>query len=139
MAIHFSRIGQTNPKLDAVVDGKLPDDLDSASISSKLIGHKLSDSSSRDLYTRCRMNFTADPVQNQTPQFMDLGYSTINALYERSGLITRATRIRRTANGAHCIAPNHVFGETAAVGVSEAKSDYDYKYKTEFQIWKENK
>ena len=131
-------VGQT-PKLDAVVDGKLPDDLDSASIPSKRIGHKLSDSSIGDLYMRCKMNFTADPVQTQTPQFMDLGYWTINALDKSSGLITRAARIRRTSNGAHCSAPNHVFGETTAVGVSEAKSDHDYNYKTEFRIWKENK
>ena len=36
-------------------------------------------------------------------------------------------------------APNRVFGETTAVGVSEARSYYDYNYETEFQIWKENK
>ena len=38
--------------LDAVVDGKLPEDLDSASIFSKVIGHRLSDGSCGDLYTR---------------------------------------------------------------------------------------
>ena len=42
-------------------------------------------------------------------------------------------------DGAHWIAPNHSFGETTAVGVSEAKSDYDYNYKNKFQNWKENK
>ena len=31
------------------------------------------------------------------------------------------------------------FGENTAVGVIEAKSDYDYNYKTYFQIWNENK
>ena len=37
------------------------------------------------------------------------------------------------------MAHNYVFGETKAVGVSEVKSDYDYNYKNQFQIWKENK
>ena len=32
-----------------------------------------------------------------------------------------------------------IFGETIAVGVSQARSDYNYNYKTEFQTWKENK
>ena len=53
--------------MDAVVDEKFPSDLDSVSISSKVIGHKISDGSSSDLYTLCRMNFAADTVQNQTP------------------------------------------------------------------------
>ena len=35
--------------------------------------------------------------------------------------------------------PDHLFGGTTAVGVSEAKSDYDYNYNTGFQNWKENK
>ena len=36
-------------KLDAVIDRKLPDDLDSALVFSKVIGQKLSDSSSGDI------------------------------------------------------------------------------------------
>ena len=68
-----------------------------------------------------------------------MGFSIINALYEISGLITPDTRIRRPIDGAYWSAPNHVFGEVTAVGMNEAKSDYGYNYKTEFQIWKENK
>ena len=81
------------PKLDAVFDGKLPDDLDSASIFSKVICHKLSDSSSGDIYLRCRIDFASYPVQTQTPQFMDMGFSTINALDKSSGHSTPTTRI----------------------------------------------
>ena len=75
-------------KMDAVVDVKFPDDLDSASIFSKVIGLKLSDGSSSDFWTCCRINFADDPVQTQTPQFMDMGFLTINALDEISGLST---------------------------------------------------
>ena len=117
-------VGQTQ-KLDSVIDGKLPDDLDLASIFSTFISHKLSDGSSRDLYTCCRMNFAADSIQTKTPQLMDLVFSTINALDESSGLSTPVTIIQRPVDGAHWSATNHVFGQTTAVGVSEAKSDYD--------------
>ena len=126
-------------KLDAAVDENLPDHLYLTSIFSKLIDDKLSDGSSGDLYTRCRMKFAAGTVQNQTPKFMDLGFMTINALDVKSGLSTPATITLRPMNGAHWSVHIHVFGETIAVGVSEAKSDYDYNYITEFLIWKENK
>ena len=131
-------VGNTQ-KFNAAVDGKFPNDLDSAFIFSKVIGHKLSDDSSDDFYTSCRMNFAADPVQNQILQFMDLGFSTINTLYESSGIITPAAIIRKSMDGAHWSALDHVFGEAKAVGMNEVKSYHDYKCKTELQIWTENK
>ena len=82
------------------------------------------------------MNFATDVVQNQTPQLIDLRFSTINSLNESSGIITPTTRIRRPMDGSHWSAPDHVLGEATAVGISVAKSDHDYSYKTEFQIWK---
>ena len=49
-------------KLDAVVDGKFPNNCNSTSIFSKVIGDKLSDGFSPYLYTRFMMNLTTDPV-----------------------------------------------------------------------------
>ena len=80
-------------KLDAVVDPKFPADLDYASIFSKVIGHKLSNSSSDDLYLRCMMNVAADFFQIQAPQFMNLRLLTINKLEKISVLGTPDTRI----------------------------------------------
>ena len=114
--------------MDAVVNGKLPNGLDSASIFSKVVGHKLSDGSIDDLYLRYRMNFVGDVIQTQTPQFMDLGLSTINALDESSVLSTPATRIKMSTGGSHWSALDNVFGEETAVGMSEAKSDHEYNY-----------
>ena len=82
------------------------------------------------------MNFTADVVQTQTLQLMDLGFYTINTLDERSRLSTPATYIKITTDGSNWSAPNHVFGEAIEVGTSEENSYHYYKYKTEFQIWK---
>ena len=101
-------VGNTT-KLDDVIDRKFPNDLDSASFFIKVIGHKLSDGSSRDLYLRCRMNFAADVVQTQTPKFMDLEFSAINALDESSGIGTRVSRIRRPMDGTHLINPGPCF------------------------------
>ena len=109
--------------MDAVVDRKFPDDLDYASILSKVIGNKLSNGSISDLYSRSRMNFTADNIQTQTPKFVDLGLSTINILDESSGLSTPATRIRRPRDGAHWSALNNVFDKANVVGTSKAKLD----------------
>ena len=82
------------------------------------------------------MNLAVDPVQTQTPQFVDLGILTIYSLDEGRGLSTPTTIIRRPADGSHWSAPNHIFGETIAIEVSEAKSDYDYNYKTKFKFGK---
>ena len=108
--------------MDAVVDEKFSHDWDSTSIFSKVIGDKLSDGSIWDLYTHYGKNVSADTVQNQTPKFVDLGFSTIISLDEVSGISTTATRIQNPADGVYWRAPNHVFDENTAVRVSEAKS-----------------
>ena len=82
------------------------------------------------------MKFAADVFQTQTPKFMDLGFYTIKAFDEISGLSKPATRIRRFRDGSHWITQDHVFGEATAAGISVVKSDHDYNYKTDFQIWK---
>ena len=82
-----------SPKLDTIVDGKLPDNINSTSIFSKEIVQKLTNSSRRTLYTHFRMNFAADQVQTQTLQITDLGCSTINAFDEVGGLSSPASRI----------------------------------------------
>ena len=85
---------------------------------------------------RCRMNFTDDTVQTQTPQFKDLGLSTINALDKSSSLGTPAAIIQRYIYRSYWSAPDHFFIEAIGVGLSAEKSDHDYNYKTVFQIWK---
>ena len=59
----FQGLVRQTQKLDTVVDRKLPNDLDSASIFWKLNVHNLSDGSSVDLYMRYRTKFTADTAQ----------------------------------------------------------------------------
>ena len=115
-------------KSDATVNGKLYNNPDMTSVFSKVLGDKPSESSSWDLYIRCRMDLKSDLVQILTPRFVYLGLLTIDA--------PDKGRIWRPIDGDHWCVINHIFGETTAVGVSEEKSDCDYNYKTYFQIWK---
>ena len=48
-------------KIDTSIDGKFTKNLVSPPIFTEVLCDKLSDSSCRDIYTRCRMNLTADP------------------------------------------------------------------------------
>ena len=86
------------------------------------------------------MHLAADLVNSVTPQFVDLGLSNIDALDKVAGLWTPATRFGRPMDFSYWRSMDHIFGETTAVGDAvSTKSDYDYNYKTGFDIWKENK
>ena len=52
--------------------------------------------------------------------------------------VPHAASIRRPKDGSHWSASDHVFGEATEVGISAAKSDHDYNYKTDFEFWREN-
>ena len=71
------KIGDTL-KLDTFVDRKFPDDKDSASIFSKVIGCELSHGSISDLYSRCQMDFASNVVQTETKYFVELGLQAVN-------------------------------------------------------------
>ena len=131
-------LGGNTQKLDAFIDGNLPDDLNSASIFSKVIGHKRSNGSSSDLYSRFRINFENDLVQTQAPHFIDMGLPAINTFNESCVLGTPGTRIRRSMDGSHWLGPDYVFDESTAFGMIAEKSDHEYNYKTDFDIWREN-
>ena len=94
-------LGGNTQKLDAIVDGNLPNDMDYAPIFSKVISHKLSDGSRNDLYLRFRMNPVNDHVQTQSPHFMDMGLLDINTLNESGVLSTPATSIQRPVDISH--------------------------------------
>ena len=67
-------------KLDTSIDGKFTSNLVAPPIFTDVVSDKLSISSSRDLYACVGMHLAIDPVNSVTPQFVDLGFSTINTL-----------------------------------------------------------
>ena len=121
-------------KLDAANNGKFPNNLVESPVFTDILSEKLSDSSRWDIYTCYWMNLAEDPVNIPAPQFVYLGLSTINALDKGSSLCTPSTIVGKPTDGAHWRAPNHIFGETTAVGndVIAEKYDYDYNYQTDF-------
>ena len=119
-------------KWDTIIDKKLRNDRYYAPFFSKVIGHELYHGSSNDLYLRCRMNFLSNVVQTEALQLVDLGILAIKTSYELSVLNTPATRIRRLTDRYHWTAPDHVFDEAIAVGMSTGRSEQDYNYKTGF-------
>ena len=84
------------------------------------------------------MNLLSNVVQNEAPQFVDLGILAIKKLNKSGVLGTTATIIRRPTDGSHWTDLDHVFGEATAVGMSAARSDQDYRYKNYFDIWRGN-
>ena len=88
----------------------MPDDRDSESIFSKVIGRELSNGSSADLYLRCRMDFVSNFVQTEAPQFVYLRLLAVNTSDEFSILGTPDNKIRSPMYVSHWYAPDNVFG-----------------------------
>ena len=67
-----------------------------------------------------------------------VGLPAINKLDEFRIFGTPATRTRRPTYGSRWYALDHVFGEATAAGMSETRLEQDYRYKNDFEIWREN-
>ena len=70
---------------------------------------------------------------------MDLGLPAINTSNELGVFGNPATRIIKPTDGSHWSALDHVFSEATAAVMSATRSDEDYSYKTDFEIWRENR
>ena len=81
------------------------------------------------------MHLAADTVSSVTPQFMDLRFSTVDILDKGAGLWNPPTSAERPTYVTHLRVPDHISGESTAVGEAVIpKYEYDYNYKTEFII-----
>ena len=119
---------------DTSINQKISYNLVAPPIFSGVLGDKLSNSSSRDLYTRCRMNLAEYLFNIPAPKFVDLGLSAINALDKSASLWTSDTRVGKPMGVAHGSAPDHIFENFIAVRY-EVGAKSDYSYKTDFYIW----
>ena len=79
------------------------------------------------------MNLLINVVQTEAPHFVDLELPAINTSNELGVLGTTSTRIKRLRYGYHWTMLDHVLGKKTAVGISLARSDQDYSYKTDFK------
>ena len=96
-------------KLDTSIDGKFTNNLVAPPIFTGVLSDKFSESSTRDIYTRCWMNLAVDTVNIPAPLFVNLGIFTIDALGKCSSLWTPTTRIGSPMDVAHWNATDHIF------------------------------
>ena len=68
---------------------------------SKVIGHKLSDESSTDVYARCQMNLTHDAILEESPNFMNLGISSVHTSGKLGSIFIPTTIIGRRMDGSN--------------------------------------
>ena len=100
----------------------------------EVISDKISNISSRDIYTRFRIIFLEDPINIPPPQFVALGLSTINKLDKSASFWTSVTRFGWTNNVAHRSTQGNIFETTAVIRDDvSAKSDYNY---LKIEIWR---
>ena len=128
---------KTSNKLDASNYGNFPDNMVALPIFTDVLSDKLSNRSIRGLYARVGVHLAADPVQNQTPQFVNFGLSTVDALDKGAGLWTPATRFGRPMDVDHMVTEPNRDGKNRVVG-DAVRENSDYNYKTYLEIWKEN-
>ena len=105
---------------------------------SKLIGNKLSNKSSADVYSRCWMNFTRDEVLTISPNFMNMGLLSVHASDELGFFSIPATRIGRSIDGSNWILPVHLIGEVTADVMIRTRQEKNYSPKTDFETRREN-
>ena len=67
-------------KLDTPIDVKFTKILSGLPIFTDVVSDKISNIPSRDIYARVGIHLATDPVNFMTPQFLDLGFSTVDAL-----------------------------------------------------------
>ena len=98
-------------EFDNSIDGKFTKNLVSLPIFTEVLCKKLCDSSCPVIYTHCRMNLTADPVNVPIWQFVYLDLYIIDALDEGTSLWTSATIVGRPMDVAYWSAPNNIYGK----------------------------
>ena len=88
-------------KLDTSVDRYLTNNLIAQPIFTDVLSKKPSNGSSWDLYALTGMHLTTHPINYVTPQFVDFGFSTVDALDKGDGLWTPSTIVLRHTDVTH--------------------------------------
>ena len=115
------------------IDGNSDKNGDTKPIFSKLIGRELFHHSRANIYLRCRLNFTRNAVGTKRPNFINLGLPALHTLDELWSFRIPTTRVRRPTDESNWSVPDHVFEEVTAAGMSGARSEQSYSYKTDFE------
>ena len=98
-------------QLDTSINGIYDKHRDPAPNFSKVIGRKLSEKSSANICSRCRMNLTRDSVFTESPNFMNLGLSYDHTSDELGSVSIPTKKIGRSTDGSNWLLPDHLIGE----------------------------
>ena len=105
---------------------------------SKVIGRKFTVESSTYVNSRCRMNLTRDTILTESPNFVNMGLSSVHISDELGSIFILNTRVRRQTYGSNLILTVHRIGEVTADRVSRTGSEKKYKPKSDFETRREN-
>ena len=83
------------------VNGNLDKNGNHTSISSKVIVQELSNYSSTNVYSHCRVKFTSNAVGTEAPDFVHLGLPAVNVGNELRSFVTPTTRVGRPMDGSN--------------------------------------
>ena len=111
---------------------------DPAPTFSKIIGREISNKSRANVYPLFRKNFTCEAVLTKSPNFMDLGISSVHASDELRSFSIPATRIGRAIDGSNWLLSGYLIGEVTADIMSRTRSEQNYSSRTDFETRREN-
>ena len=100
---------------------------------SKVIGRKFTNEYSADLYERSRMNFVSDTVLSESPDFTDLGMSSVDTTGELGSVFSHTTRIGLATHGSYWLPCNRYICKATEDIVSRTKAKNHYNFKSEFE------
>ena len=79
------------------------------------------------------MNLAHDTVLTKSPNFMNLGVSSVHTSDELVSVCIPTTRIRRPVDGYYWLPPCHLIGEIILDRVSGARPEQNYNSKSDFE------
>ena len=120
--------------LDTSVNGIDSKHRDPAPTWSKVIGRKFTDKSITNVNSRCRMNLTCNTVLPESPNFVNLGLSSVHTLDELGYVFIPTTIIGRDIDGSNWLPPGHCISKVTADRVIRTGSEQGYNSKNDFEI-----
>ena len=98
----------------------------------EVIGSKFINKSITNIYAHIRMNFASDTVFSKSPNFMDLGLSSVDTTDELRSVFTTTTRIDSENHESYWILRSLCISKSSADRVSSKKEKNHYNIENDF-------
>ena len=124
--------------LDTSINGISGEHREPAQSFSNLISCKLSNGSRAYIYSLCRMNLTHDAVLTKSPNFVNLGLSSVHTSDELRSVFVPTTIIGNPTDGYNWLPPGYIVGKVTADRMIRTMSEKNYTAKNYYETRKEN-